>query len=93
MRPRLSSIRLMEGHSIELTYADGMSGVVDFSDYVGKGVFQRWLEKGHFETVHIGEAGQLEWDDEIDFCPDALYLEISGKTPEDLFKGRTPANA
>jgi hypothetical protein len=30
-------------------------------------------------------AGELGWGDQIDLCPDALYLKVTGKTPEDLF--------
>ena len=85
MQSKLSSVRLVGGYAIELTYADGVSGTIDFSDHVGKGVFQKWQDRASFETVHIGEHGQLAWDEDIDFCPDALYLELTGKKPEDLF--------
>ena len=35
--------------------------------------------------MRIGSSGELAWGDEIDICPDALYLRITGKKPEDLF--------
>ena len=38
-----------------------------------------------FESVDIGEHGQVAWGDEIDMCPDALYLRLTGKTPEEVF--------
>jgi hypothetical protein len=45
--------------------------------------------------VQIGPNGELVWGDQIDFCPDALYLEITGRKPEELFPklGRIPACA
>ena len=38
-----------------------------------------------FDQVHIGPGGSIAWDDEIDLCPDTLYMEISGKRPEEVF--------
>lgn len=93
MIKKLSSIKLTGDYKVELTFSDGTSGVMDFSKHVGKGIFQRWLDKKNFEKVHIGEDGQLEWDEDIDFCPDALYLEITGKKPEELFPNLTPQHA
>jgi hypothetical protein len=28
---------------------------------------------------HIGSAGELNWEDGIDLCSDAIYLKVSGK--------------
>ena len=33
----------------------------------------------------IGEHGQVAWSDEIDLCPDALYLRLTDKAPEEVF--------
>jgi hypothetical protein len=27
----------------------------------------------------------LIWGEELDLCPDSLYLQVTGKTPEDIF--------
>lgn len=90
IKPKLSSIRIAGDYSVELNYSDGASGILDFSDYVGKGVFKKWQEKEKFKLAHIGEDGQLEWDQDIDFCPDALYLKITGKKPQDIFQNLNP---
>jgi hypothetical protein len=29
--------------------------------------------------------GAIEWGTDIDICPDAMYLRLTGKTPEELF--------
>lgn len=75
------------GFCIWLRYADGVEGVVDLSDVAGKGVFAAWLDRDFFEDVRIGEWGEVAWGNEIDLCPDALYLEITGKSPEDIWPG------
>lgn len=59
--------------------------MVDLSDLVGKGVFELWQDIGHFAEFRIGPAGELAWSNQIDLCPDALYLRVTGKRPEDLF--------
>lgn len=68
-----------------LRFKDGVSGFVDLSSYVGRGVFSAWLESGVFQKVTITEVGALEWPGGIDLCPDALYMRMTGKKPEDLF--------
>ena len=35
--------------------------------------------------VKIGETGELIWSEQVDLCPDALYLRLTGKKPEDIF--------
>ena len=60
-------------------------GTVDLSEAVGKGVFALWCDPLVFEQVHIGSSGELVWGEQIDLCPDALYLKVTGKKPEDIF--------
>lgn len=62
-----------------------MSGIVDLSENVGKGVFALWLDPVFFKQIAIGSFGELVWSDKIDLCPDALYLKVTGKKPDDLF--------
>lgn len=93
MKPRLISAKIIGDYRVSLTYTDGVSGIVDFADYVGQGVFKCWEDKAFFSTVRIGEAGELAWGDDIDFCGDALYLKITNQTPEVLFSSLSPEYA
>lgn len=77
--------KALQGYSLELKFDDGVSGTVDLSDLVGKGVFALWRDHSAFEQVRIGPSGELVWGDRIDLCPDALYLKVTGKKPEDVF--------
>ena len=72
------------GYRIWLEYSDGVSGEVDLSDIAGKGVFKAWDEPGYFEKVHITPYRAVAWDENLDLCPDALYMELTGKTFEEL---------
>jgi hypothetical protein len=72
-------------YRLELRFDNGESGVVDLSEFVGRGVCAAWAQPGVFEQVTVTGEGAVEWPGEIDFCPDALYLRMTGKKPEDLF--------
>ena len=65
---------------IWLRYSDGATGEVDLSDIAGRGVFEAWNETGFFDRVHITAHRSIAWNDDIELCPDALYMEITGKS-------------
>ena len=54
------------------------------SDLAGRGVFAAWNEPGFFEKVHVSCHRSIAWDDDLEICPDALYMEITGKSFEEL---------
>jgi hypothetical protein len=75
----------LDSFRVWLRFADGVTGVVDLSDLAGDGVFAAWDEPGAFSKVTVGTRGELCWGDDLDLCPDALYLTVTGKSPEDVF--------
>jgi hypothetical protein len=79
------AVKPLSGYRLWLRYADGTEGEVDLSHLAGKGVFRLWDAPGAFEQVHIGEHGQLVWNDNVELCPDALYLQLTGQTAERAF--------
>ena len=78
-------VRPLPGFKLRLRYSDGVEGVVDLSDLAGKGVFAAWDRAGVFEDVSIGSAGEIRWGDAVDLCPDALYMQLTGKSPDEVF--------
>ena len=84
---RITKVNAAQSFRLELVFDDGVSGAVDLSDLAGKGVFALWLAPSAFAQVRIGSSGQLVWGDEIDLCPDAMYLRVTGKKPGDVFPG------
>jgi hypothetical protein len=81
----IAKAKALPGYRLELKFSTGECGVVDLSDFVGHGVCKTWEEPRVFEQVRVTAEGAVEWPGEIDFCPDALYLRMTGKKPEDLF--------
>lgn len=95
MPPKLIHVEVRPGYRLWLRYADGEAGEVDLSDLAGCGVFKAWGDRAFFESVRLGPRGELVWSDQIDLCPDSLYLRLTKKKPEQVFPGlgSTPADA
>lgn len=89
----LIHVEALPDYRLKLRYDDGFEGVVDLSRHVGKGVFSGWNDPEVFQKVRIGDFGEPVWDGGIDLCPDALYLEASGGTVEQMFPGWKPEGA
>lgn len=82
---KITAARSLPDFRLELRFDNGESGVVDLSSYAGRGVCAAWNTPGLFEQVQVTDEGAVEWPGEIDFCPDALYLRMTGQRPEQLF--------
>lgn len=83
---RIIAIEGLENYRVRLRFVDGVEGEADFSVHVGKGVFAPWTDYGFFRRAQIGEHGRtLTWPGELDFCADALWLQVTGQKPDALF--------
>ena len=84
--PSPIAVKPLEGCKIWLRYEDGVEGEVDLSDVAGKGVFAAWDDRAFFESVRLDEYGDIAWgdEDEIGLCQDALYMEITGKSIDEV---------
>ena len=78
-------VRALPDYRLYVRYDNGVEGEVDLSHLVGKGVFAAWNDPGNFEKVSIGSSGEIRWNDQIDLCPDSIYMRISGKSSEEVF--------
>ena len=83
---KLLEAKAMPGHRLWLRFADGVEGEVDLTNLVGKGVFKTWENPEVFERVRVERGRSVAWGEGIDLCADSLYLEITGKKPEEVFE-------
>ena len=74
-------------YRIWLRYSDGAAGEVDLSHLAGRGVFKAWNDPACFETVHIGPSGSVAWGDDVELCPDDLYMRLTGKPVAEVLPG------
>lgn len=82
---KVTAVKVLKDYKLDLVFADGKRGTVDLSHLVGKGVFALWNDYRAFREVRIGTSGELTWSEEVDLCPDALYMQATGQKPEDVF--------
>ena len=94
---KIVAFEVLDNYRVRLRFDDGVEGEAEFSAHVGNGVFAAWTDYGFFRQASIGERGRtLTWPGELDFCADALWLQVTGKQPEDLFpnlRKERPAHA
>ncbi len=50
-------------------------------------MFEAWNDRTYFETVHVTQDGGIAWRDEIELCPDALYMRLTGATVSEVILG------
>jgi hypothetical protein len=83
--PVPKEVKPLDNYRLWVKFSDGVEGIADLSEFAGKGVFALWNNYREFQRVHIGPGGEIAWTDQIDMCPDAIYLRITGKRSEELF--------
>lgn len=83
MFPRVTGVRHVKDYRLEVRFSDGTIAEIDFRErIVGRGgVFEPLQQVEFFAQVAVDpEAGTLVWPNGVDFCPDVLYAEATGKT-------------
>ena len=90
--PKPLEVKALPNYRIWLRYDDGAEGEIDLSDMAGHGVLQAWTNPAVFDAVRLGSHGAIEWSPDLDLCPDAMYLRLTGKTVEDVFPGFASAS-
>lgn len=83
---RPTKVKPLDGYKIWVEFEDGAGGEIDLSELVVKGVFSKWSDREFFEDVKIGPDRAIIWGDgeEIDMCADWAYMEVTGKTLDEI---------
>ena len=76
---------VLDDYIIRVKFNDGVEGEISLQSLVGKGVFKIWENYEKFKSLHIGKNGELQWTEDIELCPDSVYLKITNKKASDLF--------
>lgn len=82
--PVPEEVKPLENFCLYVKFSDGREGVVDLSEFAGKGVFTLWNDYSQFEAVSIGSGGELVWNEDVDLDGIGIYLRLTGKKPEDI---------
>lgn len=83
MFPRITEVRYLKDYRLEIHFSDGTTSELDFHERVAgrSGVFKPLENVDFFKQVTVDhEAGTLVWPNGVDFCPDVLYAEATGRS-------------
>jgi hypothetical protein len=84
MFPKPITVQSLDNYHLALSYDDGTIGTVDLSNLAHKGVFEQWEQNNLFNKVYIDtETQTIAWNEDLDVCPDSLYLKLKGISFED----------
>ena len=75
-------VKALGNYSIFVRFSDGAQGTVDLTRLAHKGVFRNWDKNDLFAQVHIDDCGAIAWNEDIDICPNNVYLQLKGLTFE-----------
>ena len=88
LSPHVVEVEAREPYKLWVRFHDGVAGVVDLSDSAAVGgIFSAWTDEDYWRTAQVvTDSGAVAWGDgaDIDACPFSLYLEVTGRTLEDL---------
>jgi len=78
----ITDARVLDGYRVELTFSDGVRGVVDLAPRIVRrgGVFGPLEDPEFFQQVTVDrELGTIVWPNGADICPDLLYAWATGE--------------
>jgi Protein of unknown function (DUF2442) len=79
MEPLATSVQVLPGYRLVVTFEDGTSGVVDCTSWLFErdtGVFAPLRDPQLFAQVFVNEElGTIEWPNGADVAPETLYEE------------------
>lgn len=86
------NVRSVGGYQLELTFADGLSGIVDLWGRIRgrSGDFEMLKDPAFFRQVRVDpELGTVVWPNEVDVCPELLHEwvaagRVAACEPEDV---------
>lgn len=87
MIPRVTGVRHLKEYELEISFSDDTVANLDLRPRIAGrgGVFEPLQRVDFFAQVSVDqEAGTLAWPNGVDFCPDVLYAEATGKDIAEL---------
>lgn len=81
MYSEAADVQYLGGYRVEVFFKSGEHGIVDLSNFVGKGeVFTPLVDPSFFRQVYVNkELGVLTWPNGADIAPETIYSMATGK--------------
>lgn len=72
-------VKAISNYIIWVKFSDQTEGQVDLSYLITKPIFKAWQNSDFFNKVYIDkETNAIAWDENIELCPDNIYLKLKG---------------
>lgn len=83
MIPKPLKVEAINAKVIWIKFDDGVQGQIDLSYLFKKPIFKKLENPTFFSQVYIdSETDAIAWNEELEICPNTLYLKISGLSLE-----------
>ena len=73
---KITRVKALDGYRLEISFDDGVHGVISLSDRLFGPVFEPLKNPAFFAQARIDEFGVVAWPNGADLAPDALYERL-----------------
>ena len=81
MLNRVVRVEPLPNYRLRIEFDDGVKGTIDLSGELVGEAFEPLRDEAMFRQVTVDEYGAVCWPNGADLAPDAMHIELSGKTP------------
>ena len=75
---KVTKLKPLPGHRLQVIFADGLSGIVDLSKDKFDGILAALADDTYFAQARL-EDGVVTWPNGAEIAPDAMYDEVLAK--------------
>lgn len=72
---QIKNVKVLKDYNLLLEFNNREIRVFDVKPLLDKPVFQPLKNKAFFKKVHVIYNYTIGWNDDIDMCPDSLYMQ------------------
>jgi uncharacterized protein DUF2442 len=73
----------LQNYRLQVTFEDGISGIIDLTDFIKKGIFIPLQNVALFNKAYVTHSS-IAWSEELAIDALTIYAEITKKQPSDI---------
>ena len=80
---KIINVNAISEYRLQVTYDDGVSGIVNLKDFIENGIFSDLKNEELFNKVYT-TGYSIAWSEELEIDGINIYAEIVNRVPQDL---------